>query len=122
MKKLCCLLLSAALLLLADGGVSGAYSVRMPDGSYDDLLTLAFGEGVTLEELSGGGAERLSGAHTLAWNGERFYSFSVRAENCAIPNLSPSDGGGELVVPGGADAVALDAGNLSVTGGTVREP
>lgn len=33
---------------------SGAYSVRMPDGSYDDLLTLAFGEGVTLEELSGG--------------------------------------------------------------------
>lgn len=54
MKKLCCLLLSAALLLLADGGVSGAYSVCMPDGSYDDLLTLAFGEGVTLEELSGG--------------------------------------------------------------------
>ncbi len=54
MKKLCCLLLSAALLLLADGGVSGAYSVRMPDGSYDDLLTLASGEGVTLEELSGG--------------------------------------------------------------------
>ena len=48
MKKLCCLLLSAALLLLADGGVSGAYSVRMPDGSYDDLLTLASGEGVTL--------------------------------------------------------------------------
>lgn len=70
----------------------------------------------------GGGAERLSGAYTLAWNGERFYSFSVRAENCAIPNLSPSDGGGELVVPGGADAVALDAGTLSVTGGTVREP
>ena len=30
--------------------------------------------------------------------------------------------GGELVVPGGADAVALDAGTLSVTGGTVREP
>ena len=30
--------------------------------------------------------------------------------------------GGELVVPGGADAVALDAGTLPLTGGAVREP
>lgn len=30
--------------------------------------------------------------------------------------------GGEVIVPGGADAICCDNGNLLVTGGTVREP
>ena len=30
--------------------------------------------------------------------------------------------GGELIIPGGVDAVALDAGELTQSGGTVREP
>lgn len=81
---------------LADGGVSESYSVRLPDGSCEALLTLPFGEGVTLEEFSGGGAERLRGVYTLAWNGEKYYSFGISADNCAIPNLSPDVGGGVL--------------------------
>lgn len=81
---------------LADGGVSESYSVRLPDGSFEALLTLPFGEGVTLEEFSGGGAERLRGVYTLAWNGEKYYSFGIGADNCAIPNLSPDVGGGVL--------------------------
>lgn len=81
---------------LADGGVSESYSVRLPDGSCEALLTLPFGEGVTLEEFSGGGAERLRGVYTLAWNGEKYYSFGISADNCAVPNLSPDVGGGVL--------------------------
>ena len=81
---------------LADGGVSESYSVRLPDGSYEALLTLPFGEGVTLEEFSDGGAERLRGVYTLAWNGEKYYSFGIGADSCAIPNLSPDVGGGVL--------------------------
>ena len=81
---------------LADDGVSESYSVRLPDGSFEALLTQPFGEGVTLEDFSGGGAERLRGVYTLAWNGEKYYSFGIRADNCAIPNLSPDVGGGIL--------------------------
>lgn len=39
---------------LAGGGVSESYSVRLPDGSFEALLTQPFGEGVTLEDFSGG--------------------------------------------------------------------
>lgn len=76
--------------------MSESYSVRLPDGSCEALLTLPFGAGVTLEEFSGGGAERLRGVYTLAWNGEKYYSFGISADNCAIPNLSPDVGGGVL--------------------------
>ena len=121
MKKLLCLILSAALpescMLyydaaetggataedderpyspLADGGVSESYSLRLPDGGFEALLTQPFGDGITLEDFSGGGAERLRGVYTLAWNGEKYYSFGIRADNCAVPNLSPDVGGGIL--------------------------
>lgn len=36
-------------------GVGEVYAVRMPDGSYTDLVTSQFGEGVTLEDFSGAG-------------------------------------------------------------------
>lgn len=81
---------------LADGGVSESYSVRLPDGSFEALLTQPFGEGVTLEDFSGGNAERLRGVYTLAWSGEKYYSFGIHADNCAVPNLSPDVGGGIL--------------------------
>lgn len=81
---------------LADGGVSESYSLRLPDGSFEALLTQPFGEGVKLEDFSGGCAERLRGVYTLAWNGEKYYSFGIHADNCAIPNLSPDVGGGIL--------------------------
>lgn len=81
---------------LADGGVSESYSLRLPDGSFEALLTQPFGEGVTPEDFSGGCAERLRGVYTLAWNGEKYYSFGIHADNCAIPNLSPDVGGGIL--------------------------
>lgn len=81
---------------LAGGGVSESYSLRLPDGSFEALLTQPFGEGVKLEDFSGGGAARLRGVYTLAWNGEKYYSFGIRADNCAIPNLSPDVGGGIL--------------------------
>ena len=81
---------------LADGGVSESYSLRLPDGGFEALLTQPFGEGITLEDFSGGGAERLRGVYTLAWNGEKYYSFGIRADNCAVPNLSPDVGGGIL--------------------------
>lgn len=112
------------------GGVSESYSLRLPDGSFEALLTQPFGEGVKLEDFSGG-------VYTLAWNGEKYYSFGIHADNCAIPNLSPDVGGGilrldiegdvivsggELVISGGKDALVLDAGTLTVTGGAVREP
>ena len=56
---------------LADGGVSESSSLRLPDGGFEALLTQPFGEGITLEDFSGGGAERLRGVYTLAWNGEK---------------------------------------------------
>ena len=62
MKKLLCLILSAALpescMLYYDaaetGGVSESCSLRLPDGSFEALLTQPFGEGVKLEDFSGG--------------------------------------------------------------------
>ncbi len=77
----------------ADEGVGEVYAVRMPDGSYTDLLTLPFGEGVTLEDFSGSGAERIASVYAVAWNGEKYYSFSIGASNCAIPNIRPDAGG-----------------------------
>ncbi len=89
----------------------------MPDGSYTDLKTLDFGEGVSLEAFSGGGAERLDSTHALAWEGEKYYSFSVGADNCAIPNLSPDTGGilrldisGDCWVDGGGEEYAVFEG------------
>lgn len=101
----------------ADEGLSDVYAIRMPDGSYTDLKTLDFGEGVSLEAFSGGGAERLDSTHALAWEGEKYYSFSVGADNCAIPNLSPDTGGilrldisGDCWVDGGGEEYAVFEG------------
>ena len=91
-------------------GVGEVYAVRMPDGSYTDLVTSQFGEGVTLEDFSGGGAERVASTHALAWNGETYYAFSIAADNCAIPNIRPDAGGilrleisGDCWVDGGGE-------------------
>lgn len=90
---------------------SEIYGVHMPDGSYVDLILRAFQtEGVTLEDFSGGGAKLETSAGRLAWNGERYDAFTIAAQDCAIPNLMPVDGGllrldisGECTIDGGGE-------------------
>ena len=124
----------------ADEGACDYLAVRMPDGSYTDLIQegrLA-DEGVSLAEFSGGGAKQEGSYGQLAWNGELYHAFTVSAADCAIPNLSAPDGGilrldlsGDCTVDGGGteyacfegfDCVLLTGdGTLTVTNATALD-
>ena len=124
----------------ADEGACDYLAVRMPDGSYTDLIQegrLA-DEGVSLADFSGGGAKQEGSYGQLAWNGELYHAFTVSAADCAIPNLSAPDGGvlrlnlsGECTADGGGteyacfegfDCVVLTGdGTLTVTNATALD-
>lgn len=101
----------------ADEGACDYLAVRLPDGTYTDLIQegkLA-DEGVTLADFSGGGAKQEGSYGQLAWNGELYHAFTVSAADCTLPNLTAPDGGilrlnisGDCTVDGG--------GTLSVQG------
>lgn len=124
----------------ADEGACDYLAVRMPDGSYTDLIQegrLA-DEGVSLADFSGGGAKQEGSYGQLAWNGELYHAFTVSAADCAIPNLSAPDGGvlrlnlsGDCTADGGGteyacfegfDCVVLTGdGTLTVTNATALD-
>ena len=94
----------------AEDGACGIVAVRLPDGSYTDLVREddTFAEGMKLSEFSNGGAKRLSSYDQILWNGETYDACTIEAANCAIPNLSAPEGGilrlnifGECTVDGG---------------------
>lgn len=101
----------------ADEGACDYLAVRLPDGTYTDLIQegkLA-DEGVTLADFSGGRAKQEGSYGQLAWNGELYHAFTVSAADCTLPNLTAPDGGilrlnisGDCTVDGG--------GTLSVQG------
>ena len=101
----------------ADEGACNYLAVRLPGGTYTDLIQegkLA-DEGVTLADFSGGRAKQEGSYGQLAWNGELYHAFTVSAADCTLPNLTAPDGGilrlnisGDCTVDGG--------GTLSVQG------
>ena len=103
----------------ADEGACDYLAVRMPDGSYTDLIQegkLA-GEGVSLAEFSDGGVKQEDSYGRLAWNGELYHAFTVSAADCVIPNLSAPNGGilrldlsGSCIVDGGGTQYACFEG------------
>ena len=79
----------------ADEGACNYLAVRLPDGTYTDLIQegkLA-DEGVTLADFSGGRAKQEGSYGQLAWNGELYHAFTVSAADCTLPNLTAPDGG-----------------------------
>ena len=111
----------------ADEGVCDYLAVRLPDGTYTDLIQegkLA-DEGVTLADFSGGRAKQEGSYGQLAWNGELYHAFTVSAADCTLPNLTVPDGGilrlnisGDCTVDGGGTEYACFEGFdcLLVTG------
>lgn len=111
----------------ADEGVCDYLAVRLPDGTYTDLIQegkLA-DEGVTLADFSGGRAKQEGSYGQLAWNGELYHAFTVSAADCTLPNLTAPDGGilrlnisGDCTVDGGGTEYACFEGFdcLLVTG------
>ena len=112
----------------ADEGVCDYLAVRLPDGTYTDLIQegkLA-DEGVTLADFSGGRAKQEGSYGQLAWNGELYHAFTVSAADCTLPNLTAPDGGilrlnisGDCTVDGGGTEYACFEGFdcVLVTGG-----
>lgn len=124
----------------ADEGACDYLAVRLPDGTYTDLIQEGkfAEEGVTLADFSGGRAKQEGSYGQLAWNGELHHAFTVSAADCAIPNLSAPDGGilrldlsGDCTVDGGGteyacfegfDCVLLTGdGTLTVTNATALD-
>lgn len=111
----------------ADEGACDYLAVRLPDGTYTDLIQegkLA-DEGVTLADFSGGRAKQEGSYGQLAWNGELYHAFTVSAADCTLPNLTAPDGGilrlnisGDCTVDGGGTEYACFEGFdcLLVTG------
>lgn len=94
----------------AEDGACDIVAVRLPDGSYTDLIREddTVSDGVKLSVFSSGGAKRLSSYDQVLWNGETYDACTIEATNCAIPNLSAPEGGilrlnifGECTVDGG---------------------
>lgn len=112
----------------ADEGACDYLAVRLPDGTYTDLIQegqLA-DEGVTLDGFSGGRAKQEGSYGQLAWNGELYHAFTVSAADCTLPNLTAPDGGilrlnisGDCTVDGGGTEYAYFEGFdcVLVTGG-----
>ena len=112
----------------ADEGACDYRAVRLPDGTYTDLIQegkLA-DEGVTLADFSGGRAKQEGSYGQLAWNGELYHAFTVSAADCTLPNLTAPDGGilrlnisGDCTVDGGGTEYACFEGFdcVLVTGG-----
>ena len=112
----------------ADEGACDYLAVRLPDGTYTDLIQegkLA-DEGVTLADFSGGRAKQEGSYGQLAWNGELYHAFTVSAADCTLPNLTAPDGGilrlnisGDCTVDGGGTEYACFEGFdcVLVTGG-----
>lgn len=117
----------------ADEGLSNdtGYSFWTPDGRDEQLAESAIDDGVPLEEVSDGGAARVSSYGRIAWAGEAYHALTIEADSCAIPNLRPNAEGGLLrlnitgvcTVDGGSEALACFEGFdcVLVTGsGTLR--
>lgn len=103
----------------ADEGACNYLAVRLPGGTYTDLIQegkLA-DEGVTLADFSGGRAKQEGSYGQLAWNGELYHAFTVSAADCTLPNLTAPDGGilrlnisGDCTVDGGGTEYACFEG------------
>ncbi len=111
----------------AGDGACDYLAIRLPDGSYTDLILEGkpAEEGVTLADFSGGGAKQEGSYGRLAWNGELYHAFTVSAADCTLPNLTAPDGGilrlnisGDCTVDGGGTEYACFEGFdcLLVTG------
>lgn len=111
----------------ADEGACDYLAVRLPDGTYTDLIQEGkhADEGVTLADFSGGRAKQEGSYGQLAWNGELYHAFTVSAADCTLPNLTVPDGGilrlnisGDCTVDGGGTEYACFEGFdcLLVTG------
>ena len=103
----------------ADEGACDYLAVRLPDGTYTDLIQegkLA-DEGVTLADFSGGRAKQEGSYGQLAWNGELYHAFTISAADCTLPNLTAPEGGilrlnisGNCTVDGGGTEYACFEG------------
>lgn len=103
----------------AGDGACDYLAIRLPDGSYTDLILEGkpAEEGVTLADFSGGGAKQEGSYGQLAWNGELYHAFTVSAADCTLPNLTAPDGGilrlnisGDCTVDGGGTEYACFEG------------
>ena len=116
----------------ADEGACDYLAVRLPDGTYTDLIQegqLA-DEGVTLDGFSGGRAKQEGSYGQLAWNGELYHAFTVSAADCTLPNLTAPDGGilrlnisGDCTVDGGGTTLlgaAEQKAEFILSGGTAH--
>lgn len=103
---------------------SDIFGVHMPDGSYVDLILQSYQtEGVTLKDFSNGGARVESSEGRLAWDGEVYDAFTIRAEDCAVPNLMPVSGGllrldisGDCTINGGGEPCFVGFDCVLITG------
>ena len=103
----------------AGDGACDYLAIRLPDGSYTDLILEGkpAEEGVTLADFSGGGAKQEGSYGRFAWNGELYHAFTVSAKDCTLPNLTAPDGGilrlnisGDCTVDGGGTEYACFEG------------
>lgn len=118
----------------AEGAAEGGIAARLPDGTEVDVVgeSEQFAEGVKLSELTDGKAKRLGSGGRVIWNGELYDACTIAAENCALPNLRPHEGGilrldisGDCTVDGGGEefgcfegfdcVVVTGSGTLTIT-------
>ncbi len=114
----------------AGDGYATSYSVWY-DGGYQDLALQDGDNGISVADMTDGKAAFDYGAGLVVWNGERYHCAHLTAQDSYIPNISPNDPGGILLLDisgncwadGGVSDVACFTGFSTVVvcgSGTLR--
>ena len=114
----------------AGDGYQTTYSVWY-EGEYQDLALGDGDSGVSVAGMTDGKAAFEYGAGLIVWNGERYHCAHLSAQDSYVPNISPNEPGGILLLDlegecwtdGGADDIACFTGFSTVVlcgGGTLR--
>ena len=114
----------------AGDGYQTTYSVWY-EGEYQDLALQDGDSGISAAAMTDGKAVFEYGAGLVVWNGERYHCARLSAQDSYIPNISPNEPGGILLLDlegdcwadGGADDIACFTGFSTVVicgSGTLR--
>lgn len=114
----------------AGDGYQTTYSVWY-EGEYQDLALQDGDSGISAAAMTDGKAAFDYGAGLVVWNGERYHCAHLTAQDSYIPNISPNEPGGILLLDlegecwadGGVDDVACFTGFSTVVicgSGTLR--